>query len=146
MFVQLFSVIEKHNNEFAKILLGQFFGCAAPTEPISMGAIAPIAPKKSAPMESDFCCCVVLTYATTTTYCCQLCRCSHRWTHIPISFIPFVLAFVTVWRYASAVHAMALCPFVHLSVLHKSEFYWNRWTDRAHFWHGGFFWPVLLCF
>jgi len=26
IFVQLFSVIEKHNNEFVKTLLGQFFG------------------------------------------------------------------------------------------------------------------------
>ena len=34
---------------FAKILLGQFFGCAAPTEPVSTGAVTPIAHKKSAP-------------------------------------------------------------------------------------------------
>jgi len=39
----------KHNKKFAKILLGQFFGCGAPTEPVSTGAVTPIAPKKSAP-------------------------------------------------------------------------------------------------
>ena len=32
-----------------RIPFGQFFGCAAPTKPISMGATAP---KKSAPMDA----------------------------------------------------------------------------------------------
>ena len=35
--------------------------------------------------------------------------------------------------------AMALC----LSVCHMSVFYLNGWTDRAGFWHMGFFRPVL---
>ena len=42
-------------------------------------------------------------------------------------------------RDASAVLAMGLCP----SVCHKSVFCWSGWTDRAGFWHGGFFRPVL---
>ena len=43
MFVQLFYVIEKNSIEFLKILLGRFFGCAAPSELISVGAVVPIA-------------------------------------------------------------------------------------------------------
>jgi len=31
----------------------------------------------------------------------------------------------TVRRYASTVYAVIVCPFVHLSVRHKSEFYEN---------------------
>ena len=36
-------------------MLGQFFGCATPIEPISMGAAAPIAPEKSASMSKFVC-------------------------------------------------------------------------------------------
>jgi len=46
MFVQLFYVIEKNSIEFLKILLGRFFGCAAPAAPselISVGAVVPVA-------------------------------------------------------------------------------------------------------
>ena len=41
--------------------------------------------------------------------------------------------------------AMALCLSVCLSVCHKSVFYRNGWTDRAGFWHVGFFQPMLHC-
>ena len=33
-----------------------------------------------------------------------------------------------------------------VSVCHNSVFCWRCWADRASFWHGGFFWPVLHCF
>jgi len=51
VILQLFSVVEKYGKEFVKITDGQLFGCAASTEPISMGATAPTAPKTSAPMK-----------------------------------------------------------------------------------------------
>ena len=40
---------------------------------------------------------------------------------------------------------MALCLSVSVSVCHKSVFYCSGWTDRAGFWHGGFFRSVLHC-
>ena len=33
--------------------------------------------------------------------------------------------------------------FLSASVCHKSVFYRKGWTDRAGFWHGGFFRPIL---
>ena len=42
-------------------------------------------------------------------------------------------AVFTARCYASAVLAMALCPSVCLSVRHKSQFYYNGWTNRARF-------------
>jgi len=51
VIVKLVLVIEKRDKEFVKIrlLLGQFFGCAAHTEHISMAAVAPTAPQMSMP-------------------------------------------------------------------------------------------------
>ena len=47
--MQLFSAIENHNNKFAQnIVRPMLFGCATPTKPIYMGAVAPTAPKKPA--------------------------------------------------------------------------------------------------
>jgi len=40
---------------------------------------------------------------------------------------------------------MALCLCLSVCVCHKSVFCWSGWTDRAGFWHGGFFRPVLHC-
>ena len=49
--------------------------------------------------------------------------------------------FFTARCYASAVLAMGLCP----SVCHRSVFCRNGWMNRARFWHGSFFLPILRC-
>ena len=46
----------------------------------------------------------------------------------------------TVLRYAGVVYAMALCP----SIGHLLGVLLNGWTDRAGFWQGGFYRPVLF--
>ena len=74
------------------------------------------------------------------------------WT--PVAFRP------CSWHQITAVSGL-LCGVVHViqyltvlprdavsvrpSVRHKSEFYWNGWTNRARFWHVSFLPPVLYC-
>jgi len=49
-------------------------------------------------------------------------------------------SFLSARRYPSA--GTSYGP-VSVSVCHKSVFYRNGWTDRADFWHLGFFQPIL---
>jgi len=60
-----------------------------------------------------------------------------------LHFVYFTL-FLPARRYASA--GISYGPVsVSVSVCHKSVFYWSGWTDRAGFWNGCFFRPVLRC-
>jgi len=53
------------------------------------------------------------------------------------------LVFLTAWRCASAIYAIALCQCLY--VCHKSEFYRNCRTSRSWFWRGSFLRPILQC-
>jgi len=53
-------------------------------------------------------------------------------------------SFLPARRYARANTGYgSVFVFLSASVYHKSVFYRKGWTDRAGFWHGGFFRPIL---
>ena len=48
-------------------------------------------------------------------------------------------------NYASAVYAVVAYPYVHRYVCHRPALYQKEWTNRAGFWHVGFFSPIPYC-
>jgi len=58
--------------------------------------------------------------------------------------LPYPSSFLPARRYARANTGYgSVFVFLSASVCHKSVFYRKGWTDRAGFWHGGFFRPIL---